>query len=446
MRGFREKIWDHCLPLQKQYRVAHPAVHETDEKRLKRRMKITDVKTILLTGPCTWDPYLSEARKFRSAAFIQLETDAGITGLGETYGGYFLPEAVPEIVNFFKPVLLGNGVEDIPLLFDRMYHAGNFWCRVGLGATVLAGIEAALWDLKGKVAGLPVYKLLAEEQQGFAGHSKLPCYATGGPSNYPLEKLMEKIDYYNSLGFRGVKVGAGTFDQEKGFQLSSDPVQAADLEAEKAARIRDRFGADLWLMLDAHMGNHSMIPWELETAVSVAKALEPFNLVFLEEPLHYTRPDLYAVLVQSTRTPIAGGECLTALSEWQTFIAGDCFKIGQPDASFLAGMSQFMEVATRLGKRGNGIAPHAWGAGGSQMQNIHAGFACPNTVILEVAPAYGPLHAEVIGDSLRIKDGYVLPPEKPGLGIALSEDTIRRFPFVPGTGEFNSVPGKILTT
>lgn len=409
-------------------------------------MKITDVKTVLLTGPCTLDPYLSEARKLRSAAFIRIETDTGVTGLGETYGGYFLPEAVPDIVNFFKPVLVGNGVEDIRLLFNRMYHAGNFWCRVGLGAIVLAGIEAALWDLKGKLAGVPVYQLLRELAPAFSGHSRLPCYATGGPSNYPLEKLMAKIDYYTSLGFRGVKVGAGAFYKDKGFQISADPVRAADVEAEKARRIRDRFGPDLWLMLDAHMGNHSVVTWGLETATAVATELEPFDLFFLEEPLHYTRPDLYTRLVQATRTPIAGGECLTAASEWQAFIEGDCFKIGQPDASFIAGLNQFMDVASLLGARGHGIAPHAWGAGGSQMQNVHAGFACPNTVMLEVAPAYGPLHSEVIGDNLKIVDGYVQPPETPGLGITLSEDTIRRFPFVPGTGEFNSVPGKILTT
>jgi galactonate dehydratase len=80
------------------------------------------------------------------------------------------------------------------------------------------------------------------------------------------------------------------------------------------------------------------------------------------------------------------------------------------------------------------------------MQNIHGGFACPNTVIMEVAPAFGPLHSELIGDSLQIKNGYVLPPEKPGLGVELTEKTINKYPFVPGTGEFNSVPGKILTT
>ena len=420
-------------------------------------MRITDVKTILLTGPCTLDPYLSEARKSRSAAFISIETDTELTGLGETYAGYFLPESVPEIVNFFKPILTGNDVEDIPELWRRMYHCGNFWCRVGLGATVLAGIEAALWDLKGKAVGLPVYKILQEAWKdnflqasnanpGFTGHSKLPCYATGGPSNYPIDKLTDKIEYYCSLGFKGVKIGAGAYYKDKGSEISNDPSAAADFEAGKASFIRKQFGNVLRLMFDARMGNHSKLTWSLETAIAVAKALEPFDLFFLEEPLHYTKPDWYAELCRSTTTPIAGGECLTSASEWETFINQDSFNIGQPDASFTAGLDQFMLVASTLASRGRSIPPHAWGAGASQMQNIHCGFACANTVILEVAPAYGPLHSEVFGDSRQIKDGYVLPREQHGLGINLSEDTIRRFPFVPGSGEFNSVPGKILST
>ena len=137
---------------------------------------------------------------------------------------------------------------------------------------------------------------------------------------------------------------------------------------------------------------------------------------------------------------------MTSVSEWQIFLDLDSFDIGQPDASFTAGLDQCMRIAEMLHEKGKFIAPHAWGAGASQMQNIHLGFACPNTKILEVAPAYGPLHSELICDSLVIKDGFVAAPEKPGLGIELSEATIQKFPFIPGSGEFNSVPGKILTT
>jgi L-alanine-DL-glutamate epimerase-like enolase superfamily enzyme len=402
-------------------------------------MKIVDVRTVLLTGPSTNDPYIQEARKRRSAAFIEVITDARHVGIGETYAGYFCPEAVPAIVEFFKPILIGQTVDDIPELWQRMYHCGNFWCRVGLGTIVLNGIEAALWDLKGKALDQPVHALL-----GGAKFDKLPCYATGGPSNYPKERLAKKMDYYLSLGFRGMKVGAGSRTPESRF-VGKTPAEAADFEADKFAFMRQHAGPDVWLMMDGHMGNNNTFTWTLDIAIAVAKALEPYDLFFLEEPLHYTDPWGYAELCRATTTPIAGGECLTAAYEWRVFTEQDSFDIGQPDASFTGGLIEFLKVSKMMEVRGRKIATHAWGAGGSLMQNIHAGFATPNTCMFEMPPAYAGLHADVIDGGLIMKDGYVLPPDRPGLGIVLTEEIKRRYPFVPGSGEFNSVPGKILT-
>lgn len=401
-------------------------------------MKISDVRTVLLTGPSTNDPYIQEARQRRSAAFIEIVTSDGQVGVGETYAGYFCPEAVPAIVEFFKPILIGQTVEDIPTLWQRMYHCGNFWCRVGLGVIVLNGIEAALWDLKGKQLGQPVHALL-----GGAKHERLPGYATGGPSNYPKDRLAKKMDFYLSLGFRGLKVGAGSRSPEGKF-VGRTPAEAADFEAEKFAFMRQRAGNDVWLMMDGHMGNNATFTWTTEIAIAVAKALEPYNLFFLEEPLHYTDPWGYAELCRATTTPIAGGECLTAAYEWRVFADQDSFDIGQPDASFTGGLGEFLKVAKMMEDRGRKIATHAWGAGASLMQNVHAGFAAPNTCILEIPPAYAGLHADLIDGGLVMKDGYILPPDRPGLGITLTDEIKRRYPFVPGSGEFNSVPGKIL--
>ena len=403
-------------------------------------MKITDVRTVLLTGPCTDDPFLSEARQRRSAAFIEIHTNCEHSGLGETYAGYFCPEAVPEIVAFFAPILIGQNVDDIPELWKRMYHCGNFWCRVGLGAIVLTGIEAALWDLKGKIENVPVHALL-----GGCKHPSLPCYATGGPSNYPLEKLAQKIDFYLGLGFRGFKLGAGKFSAENGFEISNIPDEAAAVEAEKLEFVRALVGAGVIVLLDGHMGNSTSGTWNLETAKAVMKAVESFDLFCFEEPLPYSNPQDYAELCASTRVPIAGGECLTVVQEWHTFTDVDAFDIGQPDASFTGGLGEFLRVAQMLAKRERKIATHAWGAGGSLMQNIHCGFACENTAILEIPPAFGALHREIIGENFQMKDGRVLAPQAPGLGIVLSDETKTRFPFVRGSGEFNSVPGKILT-
>lgn len=402
-------------------------------------MNIIDVRTTLLTGPCTNDPFLSEARKLRSAAFIEIFTDGGPVGIGETYAGYFCPEAVPAIVDFFKPILVGQTVDDIPELWRRMYHCGNFWCRVGLGTTVLNGIEAALWDLKGKLLGQPVHAIL-----GGSKHERLPCYATGGPSNYPKDRLAQKMDHYFSLGFRGLKVAAGSFSPNEGWYIPTEAKEAADFEADKIAFMRSHAGNDAWLMMDGHMGNSEGTPWSVEIATAVARALEPYNLFFLEEPLHYTDPWGYSELCRATTTPIAGGECLSAAYEWRVFAEQDSFDIGQPDASFTGGLGEFLVVAAMMEKRGRKIATHAWGAGGSLMQNIHCGFAASNTCILEIPPDYAGLHSDLIDGGLVIKDGYVLPPDRPGLGIVLTGEIKRRYPFKPGSGEFNSVPGKIL--
>ncbi len=401
--------------------------------------RITDVRTVLLTGPCTGDPFLSETRRLRSAAFIEIHTDTAHTGLGETYAGYFMPESIPSIVDFFKPVLIGQDVEDIAKLWGRMYHSGNFWCRVGLGVNVLNGIEAALWDLKGKLENKPVHALLGGSQ-----HERLPAYATGGASNYPLEKLSRKIDHYLSLGFRAFKVGAGSHSLENGHHVDDNPKAAADCEVTKLEHIRAHVGTDVGVMLDAHMGNTPTGQWDLETATAVLKALEPFHLMFFEEPLHYTDYLGYSALCKETSVPVAGGECLTGLSEWRVFIDNDCFDIGQPDASFTGGLTTVLLVADMLAARNRTIATHAWGAGGSLMQNIHVAFACKNTTIVEVPPDYGPLHGEVMGESFQMCDGYLLPPTEPGLGITLGEETKSRFPFRPGSGEFNDVPGKNL--
>jgi L-alanine-DL-glutamate epimerase-like enolase superfamily enzyme len=402
-------------------------------------MKITDVRTTLLTGPCTNDPFLREARKLRSAAFIEILTAGGPTGIGETYAGYFCPEVVPAIVEFFKPILIGQTVDDIPELWRRMYHCGNFWCRVGVGTVVLSGIEAALWDLKGKLLDQPVHALL-----GGAKHARLPCYATGGPSNYPQEKLAKKIDHYFSLGFRGLKVGAGSYSPEAGWYKPETATAAAEFEADKLAFMRRHAGPDAWIMMDAHMGNSHGKVWTVEIAIAVARALEPYNLFFFEEPLHYTDPWGYAELCGATTTPIAGGECLTAAYEWRIFAEQDSFDIGQPDASFTGGLGEFMNVAAMMARRDRKIATHAWGAGGSLMQNVHCGFAAANTCILEVAPDYAGLHSEVIDGGFVMQDGYALPPDRPGLGIVLTDEIRRKYPFKPGSGEFNSVPGKIL--
>ncbi|OHB58906.1 MAG: hypothetical protein A2Y12_17655 [Planctomycetes bacterium GWF2_42_9] len=405
-------------------------------------MKITDVKTVLLTGPLTNDPSLLVFRKLRSAAFIEIHTDTELIGIGETYSGYHCPEIVPEIVEFFKPILIGLKDHEIQprMLWDRMYHCSHFWARSGVGVNVLAGIEGALWDLRGKIDKQPVYQLL-----GGRRHDKLLSYATGSIANYPWSGLIEKIERYQKAGFIAAKFAAGWYNPaDKTVFTGRTPQAWVEMECDKLQTIRKQIGKDFIICLDGHMGNvhdQRITGWDVGIAMAVLKALEVYDIFFFEEPLNYNNVDGYAELCRNTAIPVAGGENLATREEFWQFAKANAFDIAQPDASYI-GMGPFVDVARMFALQNKRVATHAWSSGAGTMENIHAAFATPNVAILELAPLAGPLHTEVYVDGYRFKDGYILPPEVPGLGVRLTDEIKNKYPFIRGSGEWNAVPGK----
>ena len=352
-------------------------------------MKITRVRTLLSTAPQR-DLYMP-SRQRRSAAFILIETDTELTGLGETYAGYFVPEMVPGVVEFYEPILLGQSPLEVDLLCRRMFTAGKFWARVGLGSIVLSGIESALLDLKGKALGVPVYELL-----GGRCHESLPCYATGGTSPHDRGELEGKVAQYLSLGFHSVKLGAGSYRPGHPVVGSRTAVEARDVEVAKVEFLRQRFGDSFQLNLDAHMDNLGEADhvWSLATAQFVLKALEAYPIGFFEEALPYTDMRAYAELRRSTSIPVAGGECLTSLEEWRDWLEHQPFALAQLDASFMGGITNFIKIARLCELQGVDIATHAWSATPGAAANLHAAFASRNTAICEMA-AYNPSRPEL---------------------------------------------------
>jgi L-alanine-DL-glutamate epimerase-like enolase superfamily enzyme len=413
-------------------------------------MKITHVRTLLSTAP--QKDIFMPARERRSAAFIFIETDTELTGLGETYAGYFVPELVPGIVEFYAPILVGESPLDVDLLSRRMFLAGKFWARVGLGSIVLSGLEAALLDLKAKALGVPVYELL-----GGRCHDTLPCYATGGPSPHDRGELEGKVAQYLGLGFHAVKLGAGSHRPGHPVIASRTPQEARDVEVSKVEFLRERFGASFQLNLDAHMDNldEQSHVWNVATAQYVLRALEPYAIGFFEEPLPYHDMRAYAALRASTTVPVAGGECLTSLEEWRDWLELRPFALAQLDASFMGGIMNFIKIARLCELQGVAIATHAWSATPGVAANLHAAFASRNTAVCEMA-AYNPARPELNThlDAPLLTELWVEPPvldqgrlrlaPTPGLGVRLPEGFLDRHPFQPGSGEFNSVQGKIL--
>jgi L-alanine-DL-glutamate epimerase-like enolase superfamily enzyme len=408
-------------------------------------MRITAVRTVLLTGPSTSDPWLSAFKQRRTVALVEIETNSGTVGLGETYAGYFFPESVPLVVDYLRPILVSlepfePDTLDVRRAIARMRTCFQYWGRVGLGAGVLAGIEGALWDLAGKLQDLPVHRLLAQDAP-----DRLPAYATGGPSPWPVDDLIRKVAFYRDLGFTAVKVSTGYLDGATREEVVTVGGQVAvDCELSKVVLLREEFGPDLGILLDGHMGHREGASrWDLATAEAVLRAISPHNIGFVEEPLSYDDVEAYAALTASAAVPVAGGEQLSTYAEFSAFAARRAFAVAQPDAAWL-GIDAFVRTAARFAEDGASIAPHCWAGGVGYMQNIHAAFASPNTLVVELPPAAGPLHTELWCDGVRIEDGNVVRPDAPGLGVTLTDETRAAYPFRPGAEEFSSVPGKLM--
>jgi galactonate dehydratase len=324
-----------------------------------------------------------------------------------------------------------------------------------LGSIVLSGIEMALLDLKGKAFKLPVYELL-----GGRCHDTLLAYASGGPSYWPEDKLLGTVERYIKTGYKAVKLGAGLYEPGKPGLRDATASSAAATEVMKAEILQKRFGGDFQLLLDGHMDNREEVDvtWTEAMAAAVVQALAPYAIGFFEEPLPYTDRRPYQSLRKRSTIPIAGGECLTSLEEWRDWMLDEpAFDLAQVDAAFMGGLMNFIKIAHLCELHGLPIATHCNTAAVGLAGNLHAAFACRNTRILEMHPInlgrpelnshiVAPAHTDLWVVPPELKDGQLRLADTPGLGVVLPADFINRYPFQPGTGEFNSVAGKVLQT
>src|SRR5688572_14388024 len=208
-------------------------------------MRVTGVRSVPVTASWSGDPFWATGAPFeRTAALVVVDTDAGVTGIGETIMGYFHAEVVAPLIDYYAH-LLGS----LPLdpgqpeaTFRELYQRSLWWARTGLGLSVLSGLEMAFWDIAGKVAGKPVHELL-----GGPAHDRLPLYASGGTGTWPVEQAVAQAVRYNSLGFRGLKIGTG-FDRRPGGYTTAPGAPPygtwyAGSTANRIADERAKFGA-----------------------------------------------------------------------------------------------------------------------------------------------------------------------------------------------------------
>jgi len=398
-------------------------------------MKITDVITHLLTA--RWDDDAFMPVQLHSTAFVQVKTDAGISGLGETILGYFSPESVSPLVSFYKPLLVGQDPEQINRLWQLMYSSSIYWGRTGAAMSIISAIEMALWDIKAKALSVPLYQLL-----GGLARETLPLYASGGPALWPVEKTVEKCQYYVEKGYRAVKFATGYYTKEGPPELASGwklvPVSAShlgDQEGEKVAAVREALGREIEIILDGHQGGVPN-PFSLSEALRVVNAVASYGILFFEEPLPYTDVEGYSELRRQGKVPIAGGESLSGTHEFHRFLQLDALDVVQPEVTFLGGISPCRDVLKQAALRNLRSALHCGGTFGPGMAgSIHISFASSTSIILEHLPCSASVQKDIMLEPPRLHDGGISPPTAPGLGVEISEALLEKYPYIPGTGE-----------
>jgi L-alanine-DL-glutamate epimerase-like enolase superfamily enzyme len=399
-------------------------------------MKITNLVTHLLTTQWVDDP--SFPQMLHSTAVIRIETDGAIDGLGESTWGYFAPDAVPAMVDYFKPVLVGHDPLEITRLTRALSDDSVWWARSGAGRSVISGIELALWDLKGKALGMPVYQLL-----GGKVRERIPIYASGGPSLWPLDDLVRKVEYYAGLGYRATKLSTGFYKlppAAAGHQKRLEPVPFSFAErlgilADGFDRLRREFGGAMDLAVDGHQGGVPN-PIPVTEAVATAEALAPYRLRFYEEPLAYTNIDGYCELRTRSTIPIAGGESLCGLDQFHALISRGGVNLIQPDIGFVGGLQETRRIMHHAEAYNLGTAIHTGASmGPSLAASWHLAAASYSVEWLEHVLAASSIQRDLMLDEFKVHEGTVGLPSAPGLGIHLSPELIEKYRFIPRSGE-----------
>jgi len=380
-------------------------------------MRITDARTFVVGNP----PPRFGGRYF---VFVKLVTDDGIEGIGEVYVATFGPHTVARMIeDVCEREVLGADPFRIEALWRDVYGRG-YGLRPDVSLVgVLSGIELACWDIVGKALGRPVYDLL-----GGRVHERLRAYSYLYPEDgdradvhVDAELAAARAVEYAERGFTALK-----FDPA-GSYTTLDPRQPGLDDLERSARYTGTVREAVGSRCDLLIGTHGQ--FTSSGAVRLARRLEPFDPLWLEEPTPPDAPAEMARVARATSIPIATGERLTTKAEFARVLEAGAASILQPNLGRVGGLLEGKKIAGMAEASHAQIAPHLYCGPVVGAANIQLAACSPNFLLLEGIKDWGGFHAEILKTPIVWEDGYVLPPTAPGLGVELDEAVAERHPY-----------------
>jgi len=375
-------------------------------------LKISDVLGYSLSSPYGDGNVFGQPKGVKSIGLIEVQTNSGHIGIGETYAAVYAPKLIKPIAELIKSIVIGmdpRNIDDINKSLKIPFISSN-----GIIQSVLSALDIALWDINGKIHNKPVFKLLNESIR-----DSVKVYASGGSVAMNSEQIHNDVESILRKGYKSYKMRVG--------------VQPWKNDLERVSAARTALGDNNQLMIDAIMGtlsNH----WDLDTAKIRANDLITFRPYWLEEPLPPENYFDYQELHANTKVPLAMGESFTGLNEFLAYISGNCIDFIQPDVTHCGGFSNAKKIIAVAKKYNMPVALHVWGSAISIISNLHLAIAIDEIEWLEVPQVKLEMLSDEIKELISIENGSISVVDSSGLGLNISTSLKNKYPFVPGSG------------
>jgi L-alanine-DL-glutamate epimerase-like enolase superfamily enzyme len=360
----------------------------------------------------------------RNSLLVEIEVDTGLIGIGEA-GSSGGPLASTQVVveQELKPLLVGEDPLHIERLWQKMFQCTRLHGRRGIVMHAISGIDIALWDIVGKVAGLPLYRLFG------AYRDKLEAYASGGfyQEGKDIGVLVEETERIVAHGYRAMKIKVGRTSSTQTNLREMLPyhdtcVVSLQEDLARVEAVRQALGPEQKLMVDVNCA------WSPALAIQMGKAMEPYNLYWIEEPVATDDIRGSAEVARALGTAIAGYETEVGLYGFRELITRGAVDIVQPDISWAGGFTECRRIASFAYAYNQMVSPHAFSSAITLVASMHLLASIPNGLILEFDQTENALREELLKEPVRINHaGFVTLPERSGLGVELDPVTVERY-------------------